>query len=168
MATTPRTGRPKGASTNDERVRYRMERIVRLSLRGWKDVEIAKYLGVTPQTVQNDKNNPEFPAIELRISQGVIGDLDNQLAEGDYFKKYTRKVLLPAAFEALADAVLDKRVSLTTRLKAATEILDRDGQFAKVSRVGLSGSEQGGLVSGDDNSMADALIAALGGAAARK
>lgn len=157
----PRQANSPSVSTLRQRTFSRMERIARLSQRGWKDVEIAAYLGVTPQTIGLDKKSPDYIAIELRVTQGVITELDEELSQGEFLRNKLKKTLVPAALEALADAVLDKRVALKTRLEAASEILDREGTFAKVSRVGISGDQQGGLITDSDENIADALASAV-------
>lgn len=138
-----------------------LERIANFHARGWTFKEISEYFGhVDAAQISQWIRCPEYAQILTRIKVGVIGELDALLQDQEMQHTYRKKILVPAALGTLGEIIQDKKFKADLRLKAAIEILDRDGQYAKVSRMGLATDEQGGI-GGDDSAFADAFIATL-------
>lgn len=94
---------------------------IRMLVNGIKPKVIAKYLGITPQTVSNLRNHP-LALKQLKTLEDLKDDKATVMPKINEFK--------PDAIEALGELVNDKDIrSKAVRLAAAKEILDRtDGK----------------------------------------
>ncbi len=91
---------------------------------------------------------------------GVLAPMDSEI-QNTYADN--RKILdsaVPTALENLVHLAAQK-VDKKLMMEASKEILDRQGQYAKVSRMGVALSEQGGIASKAENESATELINAL-------
>lgn len=105
----------------------RQHQIARLLVLGWNNKQIAKHLGITPQTVSNARNNPEvMRKIELlraRADEGVIS-VSQRIQE-----------LAPRAVEVLNE--LMENSDFSNRRLASQDILDRAG-FGAVTKMAIA------------------------------
>ena len=140
----------------------RMEAAIRMEFTnlGLTDAQIAFNIGLTPSGYAQMKLRPEYKRLRDQITTGVVGFLDQEMYGDIKFQRQYIRRLVPVALEGLAQAAL-QRNNAKLRLDACREILDRDGNFAKVSRIGLPSEDQGGVASAKDNEIAAALVGAL-------
>jgi len=95
--------------------------MVRLLVAGWRVVDIAKHLGVTPQTVTNTKNSPIIQR-QIAIMQGAADAEALDVA-------IEIKNMAPRALEVLSD-LMENSLKDTVRANCAIDILDRAGYGA--------------------------------------
>lgn len=165
----PPLGRPPGVSHNSASPyskRWRWELAIRFELAnvGIKADAIAAHVGVSPSTLAQWRMNPEYVTLYNSIVCGVLDEIDSELSEDIKAQQFKLKKLVPIALTGLMELAMQK-VNPSVRAKACSEILDREGNFAKVSRIGLATENQGGIGK-LDNDTANALIASLNAAKA--
>lgn len=111
----------------------RIERLVRLELSGHTIDEMAFHQGVSKTRISQLKSTPEYIAIRTQVATGVVSEADrNMLADIDANHALV-KDMVPEALLAVRDAILDRN-NPALRLKAAQDLLDREGTLAKVSK----------------------------------
>ncbi len=119
------------------RQRLLLERLIRLQQAGYKDTEICTTLGVSQSQVSTWKRTTEYLELKAQITDAIVSHLDEEIMDLDTQRLRVRGNLVPAAINALADLVAQKRDE-SLRLRAAQDILDRDGSFAKVQKASVS------------------------------
>ena len=150
-----------------KRQQYKWELAIRFMLKypNSKNSEVAAHIGIDTVTLSIWQNDPDFVVLKQQILSGVLCHLDEDLAEDVISNHLTLKRLVPVAIQNLADLAY-QRTNERLRLEASREILDREGHFTKVSRVGLPTAEQGGVANAIDQNTANELINALNAAKA--
>ena len=91
---------------------------------------------------------------------GILTSLDESIGNKYTQGQKTLEMAVPIALQALFKQAMhskDERV----KNKAANDILDRDGRFAKVQRVGLPTAEQGGVAEDKDNKAVLEMLKAM-------
>jgi hypothetical protein len=91
---------------------------------------------------------------------GLLTNFDTKIKNGYNISQETLEFAVPIAMQGLVKQALtakDERV----KNKAFNDILDRDGRFAKVSRIGTPTAEQGGIADDKDNRAVLEMINAL-------
>lgn len=144
------------------RKRWKWELAIRFQLKNpnAKQSEVAQHVGVDVVTLSTWMADPEWVNLHNQITTGILSSIDADLAEDITHQRLTLKRLVPLALQNLAELALQSS-NPAIKLKATNEILDRDGHFAKVQRVGLATEDQGGVSDQKDNNIAEALIDAL-------
>lgn len=166
-------GHTKGQAFNTtnspSRTRWKWELAIRFMLRNpnAKQTEVAKHIGVTTVTLSQWMANPDFVDLQNQITTGVLSHVDEDLAEDVVEQKLSLKRAIPMALQGLVDLAMQQS-NPQIRLKAIGEILDREGNHAKVTRVGLPTHDQGGIAGAIDNDVANKLVEALQAAQAAK
>lgn len=124
--------------------------------------DIAKLAGVPLGRYAIFKRLPLYQQIHNQYFSGVITRLDKRVDQNLTLTQETLKFAVPVAMQALLKQALQEK-DLRVQNKACNDILDRDGHFAKVTRVGLATPEQGGVAAAvdKDNDVANALIKAM-------
>lgn len=112
----------------------RTEQIARLELAHYSDAEIAFSQGITVVRVGQIKRTPEYIAIRMSITTGIVSEADKNLIEDEATKREVLRDMVPSALLALRDAILDHN-NPALRLRAAQDLLDREGTLAKVSKT---------------------------------
>ena len=112
----------------------RVERIARLDLAGFTETEIAFSQGITVVRVNQLKRTPEYVAIRLQCATGIIAQADRNMFADIDANHQVIKDMVPEALLALRDTILDRN-NPALRLRAAQDLLDREGTLAKVSRT---------------------------------
>lgn len=99
----------------------RHKQIVRLHVQGYSNVQIAEFLGVTPQTVSNTLNS--------RIAHDQIQNLNEGI--DDTVKEVAAHIqdIAPRAVQILEEMMEDESVAGSTRARIADRILDRAGHM---------------------------------------
>lgn len=141
---------------------YRMQRAIRLSILqpGLTDAEIAEHIGLSHAGYTTMKQRLEYKQLAKQITSGVLSEMDAEIGEDITSLRRDLRSHVPVALQALYDAALASK-DPKLKIVAATEILDRDGRFAKVSRVGLPTEDQGGVgIAKSDSDIASEIIAA--------
>lgn len=134
----------------------RMEKAARLEALLYTDAEIAQHLNLTPAGLAQVKLDPDYESVRRRLKDGIASETDNIIArEGEYVRDRIRD-MVPAALDSLYRAAISNNEHI--RLRAATQILNRDGRVAEVSRIGLPTEDQGGAGTKIDDDIASALI----------
>lgn len=114
----------------------RIERAVQLQATGqFKDSEIAEQIGITPAMYSLIKQTPEFKQRMIAAATGVISQNDLAVKTNAEYQAELLKQTVPVALARLATMVMSRNENIA--LKAVAEILDRDGNHAKVSRTNV-------------------------------
>lgn len=151
----------KGVLT--DKTRTRIEIAIRLEMQnlGLTDSEIANQIGIKPMSFARLKKTPVYQQLRTQFRTGILANVDAGIYS-DYNKNRDRlDRAVPMALEKLIQLATKPTADDKTQLAAATEILDRHGRFAKVSRTGAPTAEQGGAAKEEDNKVANELISAL-------
>jgi hypothetical protein len=116
----------------------KIEKIVRLSLdpAGYTNEQIANHLGCDKQTVVIVRQLPEYHAKMIEVQSGVTSLYDQDLRTDTENARAELASMVPSAMMVIRNALLSKSENI--RLKAATEVFDREGAFAKVSKSSVT------------------------------
>lgn len=112
----------------------RIEKIARLELSGYTEDEIGFMQGITKVRVNQLKRTPEYIAIRMSVATGLISEADKNMLQDLENNHVLVQEMVPEALLAVRDAILDKN-NPALRLRAAQDLLDREGSLAKVSRT---------------------------------
>lgn len=137
----------------------KMERIARLELAGYSDVEIGMCIGITKQYVSMLRNTPEFISVRTAVASGVLQQLDVDLDDSIKMSQEQLKASVPNAVQILKNTMLNQSLHPRLRFDAAKEICDREGTFAKISKSEVKETKKFSFDIND--SVADDLLAAL-------
>jgi hypothetical protein len=127
---------------------------------GLPDSAIAKHLGMTQTSYSILKKTKIYQQFHSQYMTGILAPIDNEI-HNTYNEN--RKILDSAVPQALENLVFlaAQKVDKKLMFEASKEVLDRQGQYAKVSRMGAALPEQGGVAGKADNDSATELIKAL-------
>jgi GTP1/Obg family GTP-binding protein len=145
-------GRPLGSTKNPNQAQSAMhpklrmtwkralkiEKIARLVAdpAGYTNEQIGNHLNCTAQTVVYIKQLPEFHAKMIEVTSGVTSAYDQELRADTDNARAELASMVPSAMMQIRNALLSKNENI--RVKAAFEILDRDGNLAKVSKSSVA------------------------------
>lgn len=132
-----------------------MIQAVRLEAALYKDPEIAAFLKMTPAGLAQMKMDPEYDIMRMQVASGVASSAEEELLKDQEYKYEQLRNLVPQALTNLFDLARSQNEHI--KLKATSEILDREGTIAKVSRIGFAMPEQGGVATTIDNEIASNL-----------
>lgn len=152
-------GRPRG---HHNRTLTLIDLLVRLELANptLNFVELATLADIKPGRYLWLRKLAAYSRVKQSYTTGIISNLDEVVQKKLNLTQTTLDFAVPMAMQALVQQALsskDERV----KNKAANDILDRHGHFAKVSRVGAPTEEQGGVATDADQEVADKLAEAL-------
>jgi hypothetical protein len=91
---------------------------------------------------------------------GVLQDMDSLVKDSYTGTQKSLSFVVPMAMQTLVQQAMhakDERI----RNKACNDLLDRDGRFAKVTRIGLPTGDQGGVAEDKDNRAVADMVKAL-------
>lgn len=108
-----------------ENLYVRHYKIIQLHMTGMKDIDVARQLNITPQTVQNTLASPIVRSIVQRMIE------DQNMDVLDSVKRF--KELMPVALQVAEDILTAKDASYGVKAKVAMGIMDRNG-FGPVTR----------------------------------
>lgn len=135
MITTPLGNPSTKKAPGMQFKRYmRMEKIARLELGGYTEDEIAFSQRITKVRVNQIKRTPEYIAIRMQVATGVVSECDKNMMEDLNDNHAVLREMVPEALLAVRDALLDK-ANPALRLRAAQDLLDREGTLAKISKT---------------------------------
>jgi hypothetical protein len=150
-----------------ERTIDRIRIAIRLEMRnlGMSSTEIAEFIGISVTAFSLLKRTTAYRIIKNQMMTGILSKMDEQVAENLDLNTKTLRSGVPIALEnllALASGVYKGQPVDVKVVKDASEsLLDRDGRFAKVSRIGAPSKEQGGFADAVDQEVAGDLIKAV-------
>jgi hypothetical protein len=116
----------------------KIEKIARLSAdpAGYTNEQIANHIRCTPQTIVLVRQLPEYHAKMIEVTSGITSLYDQDLRQDTDNAREELKSMVPSAMMVIRNALLSKNENI--RLKAATEIFDREGSHAKISKSSVS------------------------------
>jgi len=124
----------------------------------YSDTEIAFSLRITPQYVRMLKNTPEYVAAKVSAATNSLSQAEKDALSNLQSRREAMDDLVPEALQAIRDTIINS-ANPTLRLKAAQDLLDRQGDLAKISRTEVSIPKNINLEEHDKN--ANALLEAL-------
>jgi len=122
--------------------------------------DIAAHLGMTASSYSLLKRTQVYKILKQQYFTGVLSHLDQDIIGNTEQLRKTLQAGVPIALENLVHFAL-RRDNARICMEATKEILNRDGHFAAVTRIGLPTSEQGGFTSKQDEETAGELLQAL-------
>ena len=142
----------------------KMHILIRLELANplLSSTDIAKLAGIGIGRFSKMKRLPLNQQHHNQYMTGLVTRLDTKVDKNLTLTQETLHFAVPMAMQALLKQALQEK-DLRVQNKACNDLLDRDGHFAKVRRLGLAKPEQGGVGTADtrDNDTAAELITAL-------
>lgn len=148
----PGPGRPLGATKNPAQAQSAMHPKLRMTWKralkiekvarlvadpaGYSNEQIANHLNCTPQTIVLIKQLPEFHAKMIEVTSGITSAYDQDLRTDTENARAELASMVPSAMMQIRNSLLSKNENI--RVKAAFEILDREGSMAKVSKSSVS------------------------------
>lgn len=145
-------GRPLGSTKNPAQARTAMHPKLRMTWKralkiekvarlvadpaGYSNEQIANHLNCTAQTIVLIKQLPEFHAKMIEVLSGVTSAYDQDLRTDTDNARAELASMVPSAMMQIRNALLSKNENI--RIKAAFEVLDREGSMAKVSKSSVA------------------------------
>lgn len=127
----------------------RMEQLARLEATGlYSNKQIAAFLNVHTQTLIIMKSRPEYHAIRMALTTGVLDNLTNEARMMIDNQIDELKDLVPQALSTLRSTLIrGNRIDATPSerkmaFEASREVFDREGTFAKVARAEITVSDE--------------------------
>lgn len=125
---------PRRTSYKAARLRYLV--VARLESAGLADNQIAACTGYSPKTITKLLADPVYREWRnARLSNG-ISQIDAIISDDDKEMKIALRELVPSAIRTLELGMNSDKEEL--RIKAATEILDRDQRFNKQQNIAVA------------------------------
>jgi hypothetical protein len=133
---TTRNGNPSSKLANGRNWRklLKIKTVAQLESNLYSDDEIAIYIGCTPQYVRMLKNTPEYISARISASTGMLAQTERKALETLDDRRAAMDDMVPEALVAIRNAILDHS-NPTLQLKASQDLLDRQGDLAKVSKT---------------------------------
>jgi GTP1/Obg family GTP-binding protein len=103
---------------------------------GYSNEQIANHLNCTAQTIVLIKQLPEFHAKMIEVTSGITSQYDQDLRMDTDNARAELASMVPSAMMQIRNALLSKNENV--RIKAAFEVLDREGSMAKVSKSSVA------------------------------
>lgn len=140
----------------------KLERIARLVAdpAGYTNEQIANMLNCDKQTIVYIKQTPAFHAKMLEVSTGITSDWDADLRQDAENSRAELRSMMPSALLVIRNAIMSNNPQM--QRWAASEILDREGTHAKVSKSSVSVVTQPNMTV--DASVASNIMALLASA----
>jgi hypothetical protein len=120
-----------------------LELIVRMENAGLPESAIAPMLSITVNRLRHIKKSTDYLAARIKITTGLIVDQEGALAEVKAQRKEMLTQMLPTALQVIANAVNTPAITLGERRfqhEVAKDILDREGQYTRVTRAEIVSS----------------------------
>jgi hypothetical protein len=113
--------------------RIKIESAARLCATGlYTDKMIAEHLGFTQNYLSVLKTTKEFQSASIAALSGILSNANQEMLSSVEQRREELASMVPAALLQLRNLALSRNQNVA--LRAVQEILDRDGQLAKVSK----------------------------------
>lgn len=157
---TTNAGKPsaKLAGGRGWRTYLKIRMVALLEAQGYSDTEISFSLRCTPQYVRMLKNTPEYVAAKVTAATNILSQAEKDALKTLEARRQSLEDLVPDALLAIRDTLINSS-NPTLRLKAAQDLLDREGSLAKVSRTEVSIPKESDIAR--HNKATNDLLAAL-------
>lgn len=117
--------------------RIRVEKAARLTAYGvLSDAQIAAQIGISQPAFSILKSTDEFKKTMIFISTGIASQDQAAVAKNAEYQREQLADMVPVALNKIRDLVMHSKPEIA--LKAAIEVLDRDGKNIKVSRSSVT------------------------------
>jgi hypothetical protein len=135
---------------------------VRLELRnmGIPLSDIAAHVGMTSSSFSLLRKTRLYRILKQQYFTGILSVYDENLIDDIEANTRTLKAAVPIALDNLVTFAAD-RTDKRICMEATKEILNRNGHFAPVSRIGLPTNDQGGITNKQDDEVAGELMGAM-------
>ena len=117
-------------------LRLRWLVIARLETAGLSAPDIAKCTGYSPRRIKTTLVDPSYQEWRKARTDNAISAIDHIISNDDKEMKLSLRELVPAAIRTLELAMNSDKEEI--RLRAATEILDRDQRFNKQQNIAVA------------------------------
>lgn len=136
---TTGAGKPsaKMKSGRGWRTFIKIHHIALFEAQGFSDTEIGFALRCTPQYVRMLKNTPEYIGAKVAAATNILSQAEKDALQTLENRRQALEDLVPEALGVIRDTI-NNRNNPVLRLKAAQDLLDREGSLAKVSRTEVS------------------------------
>lgn len=116
----------------------KIERIARFSLDPacYSNAQIANAMKCTEQTIVLIRQLPAYHAKVLELLTGLTSEHDRELRQDTDAMKDELKSMMPSSMMVIRNALMSKNENV--RIKAAFEVMDREGTLAKVSKTSVA------------------------------
>lgn len=143
------------------RTRFQISKLVQAELVNpmLSNQELAQFLGCSTGTLVNFRKHSDYFEIRLEQTTGICSAVSESLVQNHQDQFAALSSLVPQAIHNLAQLARQQQ-DKKLQLQATTEILDRHGALAKISRTGLATSESSAAATTFDDAIAKALVAA--------
>jgi hypothetical protein len=135
----------------------KMEYVARMEAKMLPDQTIADSLGMSYAGLAQLKQDPDYNAVRARVKNTAIGAFDVDLIDDIKYQHEQLRAMVPQALQNLFKLATESKNEKTI-MAASTEILDREGHLAKVSRIGLATDQQGSVANQKDDEIANSLL----------
>lgn len=102
---------------------------------GFKDADIAAHIGITQPALSVLKATPQFQSIMIEVTTGILSQDSQQVARTREYQLEQLTDMVPMALDNLRRFQYHPKAEIA--LKASLEVLDRQGDHAKVSRTDI-------------------------------
>lgn len=135
---------------------------IRLEMRnlGLKNAEIAEFIGISATSFGLLKRTREYRVMKNQYLTGILSEMDGQVSDNLDLHRRIIQTGIPIALENLL-AHASQKTNPNLNFRASCELLDREGHFAKVTRIGMPTAEQGGITNKEDADVAAELVKAF-------
>lgn len=145
-----------------QRTLDRINLLVRLELANplLSSTDIAKLCGITINRFSVLKKSPYYQQVHNQYLTGILTVMDQNVRKNYDLSEKTLQFAVPLAMQGLVQQALnakDERI----KNKAYNDILDRDGRFAKVSRIGMTVAENPSVAEDKDNKAVLEMLSAI-------
>lgn len=123
------------------KTRLRMIRAAKLEALGVSDAVIADHIGLTPAGFATMKQSVEYNRLKMEAATAQLSQDSEVIAEATEDLRHHIRTMVPTALSRIAE-IVEQRVDNSLALKAANDILDRDGRFIKASRQVVTPEDQ--------------------------
>lgn len=127
----------------------RMEQLARLEATGlFSNEQIATFMGVHVQTLIYIKARPEYQAMRMAHTTGVLNNLTNEARLIVDNQVEELRDLVPTALRTLRDTLVRGNAAGASHadrklaFEASREVFDREGTFAKVQRAEITVNDE--------------------------
>jgi hypothetical protein len=150
------------ANKHRQRTLDKIHLLIRLELANpqYSSTQVAELCGLTINRFSVLKKSSLYQQIHNQYMTGLLTTFDTNIKNSYNLSKQTLEFAVPIAMQKLVEQALNAK-DARVQNKALNDILDRDGRFAKVSRIGMTVDDKGGVAEEKDNKAVLEMLQAL-------